>query len=184
MAKNKARPQMPVWNGADYVRVPEGRYQAVATRFQGPEWTFTFRRWSLLVEFELLCESKRVCAFYNFGENRTKPKITRRGNYFKAWTLANGELPRKGQRPSPDVFLEGQIFTVEVRDSRRNEKQADKAEAEVYSKVTEIVSVDRRSLDSPNHESFNQKSKNQESRITQSHNQAINQSGLASSSEK
>jgi hypothetical protein len=40
----------------------------------------------------------------------------RRGNYSKAWTLANGELPRKGQLMSPDVFLEGQIFMVEVKD--------------------------------------------------------------------
>lgn len=171
MDKKEARASIPIWNGADYVRVPEGRYQAIATRHQGPEWAYTFRRWTLLVEFELLSESKCVCAFYNFGENRNQPKITRQGNYFKAWAKANGELPRKSQEMSADVFLEGQVFTVEVRDCRRDAKERDKTEAEVYSVVREIVSVARPSLVSPNRESLNQ-----ESGIMQSHNQAINQS--------
>jgi hypothetical protein len=72
------------------------------------------------VEFELLDDGALVCAFYNFGSNRGGPEVMRRGNYFKAWTLANGELPRKGQQMSPEVFLEGQIFTVEVKDSRND----------------------------------------------------------------
>jgi hypothetical protein len=96
MAKNEARPPTLVWNGANYARVPEGRYQAIAVRHQGPDWIRSFARWSLLVEFELLAESKRVCAFYNFGNERDAPKIGRRGNYFKAWTLANGEMPTQG----------------------------------------------------------------------------------------
>ncbi|HZU29726.1 MAG TPA: hypothetical protein VFB79_01345 [Candidatus Angelobacter sp.] len=78
---------------------------------------------------------------------------------------------------SPDIFMEGQLFTVEVKDSRRNSAERNKTDAEIYSVVTEIVAVDRNiaanpSLHSPNHESLNQ-----ESKITQSHNQAINQSG-------
>ena len=101
-----------------------------------------FSRWSLLVEFELLDDGARVCAFYNFGSNREGPVTMRRGNYFKAWTLANGELPRKGQLMSPDVFLEGQIFTVEVKDSRNDPADTEKADAEVYSKVTAILNVD------------------------------------------
>lgn len=94
------------------------------------------------------------------------PKIGRRGNYFKAWTLANDELPCKGQEMSPDVFMEGQVFTIEVMDSRQNSAEKDKADAEIYSVVTEIVSAARPSLHSPNPESINQKS-----RIAQSHNQ-------------
>lgn len=178
MAKNEARPPALVWKGANYARVPEGRYQAVAVRHQGPEWIRPFARWSLLMEFQLLDDSAaKVCAFYNFGNNRNALKIGRRGNYFKAWTLANGELPRKGQEMSPDVFMEGQVFTLEVKDSRRNSTEKDKADAEVYSVVTEIISVERPSLHSPNLESINQKSFNQESEIKQSPNQAINQSG-------
>ena len=114
------------------------------------------------MEFQLLDDSAaKVCAFYNFGDDRNAPKIGRRGNYFKAWTLANGQLPRKGQEMSPDVFMEGQVFTIEVKDSSRNSAEKDKADAEVYSVVTEIVFVARPSLHFPNHESINQKSLNQ-----------------------
>src|SRR4051812_45625689 len=102
-------------------------------------------------------------------KDRKRPQ---RGRYFAAWTLANGEMPRKGERMTPDIFLEGQVYTVDVKDCRRNAKEQEKADAEIYSKVTEIVSVSQ----APNPESFNQ-----ESRIREPTNQAINQSGLASS---
>lgn len=173
MANDQARPSpVLVWEGADYARLREGRYQAVAVRHQGPEWIKTFQRWSLLVEFELLADGKRVCAFYNCGNDPKGPQVLRRGNYRKAWTLANGELPRNGQPMSPDVFLESQIFTVEVKDSRRNSAERDKADAEIYSVVAEIVAVDRNSPAAPNQKSLNQESENK-----QSPNQAINQSG-------
>src|SRR5215831_335607 len=100
MAKRESRaPRAPAltWEGLSYVRVPPGRYEAVATRHQGPEWVFAYSRWSLLVELELLDDGSRVCAFYNFGKNRKHATIARKGNYFKAWTLANGELPFKGE---------------------------------------------------------------------------------------
>jgi hypothetical protein len=177
MAKNESRPPVPVWRGANYVRVPEGRYRAVAVRYQGPEWVLAFSRWSLLVEFELLDDGTRVCAFYNFGNDRAEPKIARGGNYFKAWTRANGELPRKGQAMSQDVFLEGQLYTLEVKDSRRNGQEKEKNDAEIYSVVAEIVGVERRSAPADLGSPPNQESSNQESRITQSPNQAINQSG-------
>jgi hypothetical protein len=157
--------------------VPEGRYQAVALRYQGPEWIRAFGRWSLLVEFELLDSGLPVCVFFNLGSDRSAFKIGRKGNYFKAWTLANGELPRKGQAMSPDVFFEGQVFAVEVRDRSRNAADEEKSDAEIYSAISEIVAVEVRCPPcTPNQESFNQ-----ESRIKQSPNQAINQSGLASS---
>lgn len=177
MAKNESRFPVPVWNGADYARVPEGRYQAIAVGHQGPEWVRKFQRWSMLVEFELLDDGARVCAFYNFGNDRSAPKVLRRGKYFKAWTLANGEMPRKVQPMSPDVFLDGQVYTVEVRDNRRDAAEAEKADAEIYSVVAEIIAVDRPNL-TRNQESFNQLIR--ESEIKQSPNQAINQSGLAS----
>ena len=70
MVKQGSPPPVPVWRGADYARVTAGRYQAIATRHKGPEWVRPFSRWSLLVEFELLDDGARVCAFYNFGSNR------------------------------------------------------------------------------------------------------------------
>jgi hypothetical protein len=131
-----------VWQGADYVRVPEGLYQASAVRWRGPDWVRPYSRWSLLLEFELLDDGKLICAFYNFGEN-PKPEILRNGKYFKAWTMANGELPRKGQDLLPEVFMEGQIYTVEVEDNRQTSTQKQKSDAEIYSVVREIVHVDR-----------------------------------------
>lgn len=90
MAKKGSRPPMPVWEGADYPRVREGNYQAIGVRYQGPEWVRQYSRWSLMVEFELLDDGTRVCAFYNFGNGR-EAKVLRHGNFFKVWTLTNGE---------------------------------------------------------------------------------------------
>jgi hypothetical protein len=52
-------------------------------------------------------------------------------------------MPRNGEAMTPDIFLEEQLYTVEVKDSRHNAKDEQKAEGEIYSKVTQIVSVDR-----------------------------------------
>jgi len=164
MAKRESRrresPPVPIWDGCDYMRVPEGHYQAVAVRWQGPEWVRMYSRWSLLVEFELLDDGSRVCAFYNFGNDPSRSKILRRGNYFKAWTLANGEPPRKRQPMSPDVFREGQIYTIDIRDNLRDSTEKEKVDAEIYSVVRAIVDVQR---NSPNTPIRNQKSINQES---------------------
>jgi hypothetical protein len=164
---------VPVWEGAEYSRVAEGRYSAVASRIQGPDWVRRYGRWSLMVEFELLGEpeSVRVCIFFNMGTNRAQPKAGRHSRYFRAWTLANGGLPRRGQAMGPEVFLEGQVYEIEVGDSRRDSEERQKTDAEVYSRVTAIVSAAH-----PNRLSPNQESVNQESRITQSPNQAVKQS--------
>jgi hypothetical protein len=126
-----------------------------------------------MVEFELLSESKsvRVCSFFNMGSNRVRPRAGRQSRYFKAWTLANGELPRRGQAMSPEAFLDGQVYEIEVGNSYKDSEERQKTDAEVYSRVTAILSAAQPGRRSPNHESLNQ-----ESRITQSPNQAINQS--------
>ena len=157
MAKKELRrresPPVPIWDGADYARVSEGRYLAVAVRCQGPVWVRMYSRWSLLVEFALVDDGSLVCAFYNFGNDPSGPKILRRGNYIKAWTLANGERPYRGQAPSPDVFREGQIYTIDIRDNRRDSSEKEKADAEIYSVVKAIVDVQRNSPHTPNPES-------------------------------
>ena len=124
-----------------------------------------------MVEFELLDESVRVCIFFNMGKNRAQPKAGRHSRYFKAWTLANGGLPNRGQAMSPEVFLDGQVYEIEVADSCRDSEEQQKAEPEIYSRVKEIISAAH-----PKRLSPNQESANQESRIKQSPNQAINQS--------
>ena len=64
---------------------------------------------------------------------------------------------------SPDVFLEGQIYTLEIRDNRRDSREKEKADAEIYSVVRAIVEVQRNSPNTPNQESGINKSINQES---------------------
>jgi hypothetical protein len=167
MANSKDGPPVPVWKGVTYARVAEGRYQAVALRHQGPEWIRAFSRWSLLLEFELLDDGSRICVFYNMGNDPKGPTVTRRGKYFAAWTQANGEMPCKGEPMTPDIFLEDQVYTVEVKDCRRNAKEQEKADAEIYSVVSEIVSVSRSPI--LNHSIRNQESHNQP--IMQSTNQ-------------
>ena len=173
MTNERTNKPIPVWEGAEYPRVSEGRYSAVASRIQGPEWIRRYGRWSLMVEFELLSErdSVRVCIFFNMGANRDQPKAGRHSRYFKAWTLANGGLPCRGQAMDPEVFLEGQVYEIEVSNSCRDSEERQKTDAEVYSRVTAILSSAHPNRQSPHHESLNQ-----ESRITQSPNQAINQS--------
>jgi hypothetical protein len=177
MAMNGLHAPVPVWKGADYPRVPEGLYQAIAIRSQGPEWVRQFSRWSLLVEFELLDDGTRVCAFFGMGKDPKAPKVGRHSRFFKAWTLANGDPPRKGQKMSADVFQEGQTFTIAVKYSRRCSAGKDKTDAELYSVVTEIVKVEWQAANEYNPEPINQESLNQKSRIKQPPNQAVNQSG-------
>ena len=166
---------LPTWDGPEYARVSPGRYEAVVTRFQGPEWVRRFRRWSLMIEFELLSESKRVCAFFNMGTNPETLHAGPQSRYFRAWTLANGERPRPKQRLDPSVFMDGQVFKVEVADSLADVEGQQKEDSLVYSRVTAILSADlpihlnhpiRQSPQSPhfsNHESEIMQSRNQES---------------------
>jgi hypothetical protein len=182
--KSAAVPQpaapLPTWDGPEYAHVSPGRYDAVVTRCQGPTWVRRYRRWSLLIEFELLCENVRVCGFFNMGANPQKPHAGPQSRYFQAWTIANGGRPSAKQKLAPAVFQDGQIYKVEVSDSSVDSEGQQKAEALVYSRVTAVLSADlpnqgnhpiRQSAQSPD-------AHNQESRIMQSRNQeSPNQGG-------
>lgn len=134
---------IPIWNGPEYKRVRPGRYSAVAVRVQGPEWLRQYRRWSLLVEFELLGESDpvRLVAFFNMGDDRQVRNPRRQSRFFKAWVLANGELPRKGQPMDPKIFMDGQVYEIEVADCSADSDEGQKTDGEIYSKVTKVHSA-------------------------------------------
>ena len=129
------------WRGPDYPVLPAGKYTVCGCKTQGPEWLRNFRRWSLRVEFVLVGEPVQVSAFFNLGSDPSGPRIGRQSRYYKAWVLANGEHPRKHQEMSASVFLDGQLFEVEVEDSNRTAEGEPKAGAEVYSIVGKILSV-------------------------------------------
>jgi hypothetical protein len=128
------------WEGADLPRVSPGDYQAVCVGWQGPEWVLEYRRWSLRLEFSLLAEGIPVSAFFNFGSDSTEPHPQgRRSKFYRAWCIANGEAPRKGQQVTLSTFTEaGLLYLVRMADCLKDGKGADKPDALVYSRVTEI----------------------------------------------
>jgi hypothetical protein len=165
----------------DLPRVPPGDYQAVCTGWQGPEWVRAFRRWSLRLEFSLFSEDCHVSAFLNMGADSAGPRVGRRSRFYALWCQANGETPRKGQQMVLGTFTEpGLLYLVRVADSVKDGKDEQKPDALVYSRVTEVLKIERaqirefpkpESLIHSSHKSINQESVNQ--RITQSDNQPI-----------
>lgn len=132
-----------VWQGDTYARVPPGIYQATCTGWQGPEWVLAFQRWSLRLNFTLIDDLSQVSAFLNLGKDRKRKSCGRRSKFFKAWSQANGETPRKGQRMTCSAFTEpGLLYTVRVGDSVKDETQRAKPDVLVYSKVMEIIRVE------------------------------------------
>src|SRR5271170_2147571 len=142
MAEKQTVFAAPVWHGAEYSRVPPGTYTALATKIQGPQWCHAFRRYSFMVEFELLGESgsTRVCLFLNLGSDPKKPP-GRMSNFYKAWTVANGDHPKKGQRMDFEVFTQGQIYEIEIGLVGHDSEQRVKSGDEKYSTVRRIISA-------------------------------------------
>jgi hypothetical protein len=116
----------------------------VCIGWQGPEWVRAFRRWSLRLEFSLLAERIAVSVFYNFGDDPAKPHIGRRSRFYAVWSQANGEAPRKGQQMTLETFTDPSLlYLVRVADCLKDGKDADKPDALIYSRVTEILKIER-----------------------------------------
>ena len=132
-----------VWRGPEYPVLAPGKYLVRGSKIQGPVWLRNYKRWSLRVEFGLIYEPVSVSMFFNLGNSPEKHHIGKQSKFFKAWTIANGDLPRRGQRMNFDIFLDGQIFEVMVQPCRTDAEGGIKAEAEQYARVEKIVSVTR-----------------------------------------
>jgi hypothetical protein len=134
-----------VWEGINLPRITPGIYQAVCVAWQGPQWVRAFQRWCLRLEFSLLEDGTLVSRFYNLGNNKLRKSHGRRSLFYKVWCLANGEPPCKGQRMPLGTFTEpGLIYTVRVADSIKNEQGEQKPRALVYSRVTDVLRIERR----------------------------------------
>lgn len=134
-----------VWEGVELPRVAPGNYRAACVRWQGPEFVRAFQRWSVRLEFSLLDDGTLVSAFYNLGSDPARPRVGRRSRYYAAWSQANGEPPRKGQKITPEAFAEpGLLYTLQVADAVKDEAQKRKPDALVYSRVVNILRVERR----------------------------------------
>ena len=130
-----------VWRGPDYPVLSPGKYIVRGVKVQGPEWVRSYRRWSVRIEFHLISEPVSVSAFFNLGDDQSGYRVGRQSRFYKAWVIANGDHPRRGQTMSPELFLEGQFFEVEVESCNRDAEGKPKQGAEVYSTVTRILSA-------------------------------------------
>ncbi|MGD0155107.1 MAG: hypothetical protein ABSB50_03350 [Terracidiphilus sp.] len=142
---SETKPSLSVtWQGVDLPRVSPGDYQAVCIGWQGPEWCRAYRRWSLRLEFSLLTDGTLVSAFYNMGSNAAGPHIGRRSRFYAAWSLANGETPRKGQQMALEALTDpALVYLVRVADCAKDGKDTAKPDALIYSRVTEILRIER-----------------------------------------
>jgi hypothetical protein len=131
---------IPVWEGKKYQRHDQGERLIRVCEIQGPEWVRCYSRWSIRLGCCLTDEPGEVSYFMNMGSHRGGPRVGRHSNYYKAWTLANGGPPRKGEAMNPKIFL-GRFFRARIEDSVKNSNDGDKLQEEVYSHITELLEL-------------------------------------------
>lgn len=129
------------------LRVEPGEYQAVST-FAKLYCDPQFKRWVCLIRWRLIAGDGQstvgTVPMWLAGLGRgERPRATRRGSYWAAWTLAHGGPPARGDRLSPSVFRR-RLALVQVADSQewrpdRDGKPKLVAAAAPYSKVTRII---------------------------------------------
>ncbi len=159
----------PVWDPPEYPKHDGGLRMVCFHKVQGPEWLYSFKRWSLRIEGHFMDEPGEVSFFLNMGSGES-PSAGKSGEskFFHAWSLANDGPPFKGERMNPAIFV-GKCFIARVEDCTHNSKGRLKNEDEVYSRITELVK--RIGPDAPpdplNRESFNQESNNQRNQPNQ-----------------
>jgi hypothetical protein len=82
-------------------------------------------------------EDGSVSGFLNLGNDPERPRAPRGSRYFKVWCMANGGLPRRGQRMEPEVFRD-KFFRVRVEDATDIHGNP-LPEGERYSKIVEFL---------------------------------------------
>jgi hypothetical protein len=102
----------------------------------------TFQRWVCAVQFDVLesdlvTVKARLTWFLNMGDAE-KPHAGRRGLYWCAWVIANGEQPQRRDRLSPRVFV-GRHALVVVGDTTKDFKQSRVQPDSAYSVVRKVV---------------------------------------------
>jgi hypothetical protein len=133
-SNEKSAPISWTWRGDNFVKIAGGTYDAICRRWTGPHWIPAYRRYGFRLFFYVLAEDVEVTMFINFGSKPRPPKSVA-SNYFKAWTMVNGDAPRRDQQMTPDLFLDvGLLYPTTKKD---------KPPCLVYSRVKEIIRVIR-----------------------------------------
>jgi hypothetical protein len=81
---------------------------------------------------------REIYGFLNLG-TEPNPKAGRGSNYWRAWVIANGELPKKRQVLSVRVFRD-KIFLVRIGYVEKRMDGGEYSEIEKYSVIQEIIS--------------------------------------------
>jgi hypothetical protein len=101
-----------------------------------------FKRWVCAVQFDVLGSELsevlgRLTWFLNLGSEE-KPHATRRKNYWRAWSLANGGAPKRKDRLSPRVFIR-RYARVDVGDTQKTFQQNAITSDDAYSVIRDVV---------------------------------------------
>jgi hypothetical protein len=132
-----------VYEGVQYLRIPEGHYSAFCVRWHGPEYVPGFGRYSLRLIFLILSEQVELAMFINWAKSKDQLPGPH-SKYFHAWMKVNAGFPRRGEAMSPDLFTDPSLlYTVQVKDAGVDSKGKAKAEYAIYSRVDEILEVTR-----------------------------------------
>jgi hypothetical protein len=132
----------PVWESDPYPVTDDGRMLVQVVKLQGPEWVRKFQRWSLRIECTGVYESVDLSLFVNLAGDKNKPGLPgRQSNFYRYWTMANGQPPKKGQAMNWDVFL-GKYFMAEVGKVRTDASGQEKAEGEIYSRISHFIRLE------------------------------------------
>ena len=129
--------QEPICEETAYSRYEPGIYDAeciAAVIYHDPR----FRAWKCRLKFSILPDGDPVYGFFHLGR-RDAPHAGPSSEYFSAWTIASGTLPRKRQVLSCRAFT-AKIFQVEIRDVTSRFNKRVHPEVAVYSTVKQIVS--------------------------------------------
>ena len=106
---------------------------------QGPEWVRAFHRWSLRIGCAGVDEPVSLSLFLNLAGDKAAPAVPgRQSKFYKHWTMANGEQPRKGQVMDLGIFMD-KYFMAEVEQVATDAKGQEKGEGEIYSRIVRFI---------------------------------------------
>lgn len=104
----------------EYARITPGTYSAYCTKTSKPYWCRTYKRWQVVLYFDVLTATMQPLAklvtFFALGKKQAGPKAHRTGKYLAAWVKANGGPPTRASRLSPSVFVR-RMATIKVEDT-------------------------------------------------------------------
>lgn len=128
----------PICESDPYPRYAPGEYEVrciEAKCYRDPRFKRLVCRLKCLL---MLDPEREVFGFLNLG-TEAKPKAGRGSKYWRAWVIANGELPRKRQVLSVRAFVD-KNFLVRIGDVEKRMDGGEQSELEKYSVIQEIIS--------------------------------------------